>query len=192
MWYITYTLFSHSAVPNSLWPHGLQPARLLCPWDSPGNNTGVGCHSLVQGIFPTQASNLGLLHQQRGSLPSEPPGSPPMSWCRSKYSSEYKVSHILVKGFPDGSVGIFLRLQCMRPQFDSGVGKIPWRRERLPTPGFWPGEFHGLYSPRGCKESDRTDWLSHTCNVISLCFKLLTCLRKITREDFQLWDANVT
>ena len=30
--------------------------------------------------------------------------------------------------------------------YDSWVGKIPWRRERLPTPVFWPGEFHGLYS----------------------------------------------
>ena len=43
-------------------PHGLQPARLLCPLDSPGENTGVGCHSLLQGIFPTQGSKLGLLH----------------------------------------------------------------------------------------------------------------------------------
>ena len=45
-----------------LWPHRLQPARLLCPWDSPGKNTGVGCHFLLQGIFPTQESNLGLPH----------------------------------------------------------------------------------------------------------------------------------
>ena len=34
------------------------------------------------------------------------------------------------------------------------------RRERLPTPVFWPGEFHGLYSPWGCKESDTAEWLS--------------------------------
>ena len=38
------------------------PARLLCPWNSPGQNTAVGCHFLLQGIFPTQQSNLGLLH----------------------------------------------------------------------------------------------------------------------------------
>ena len=37
-------------------------------------------------------------------------------------------------------------LQCRRPGFDPWVGRIPWRRERLPTPVFWPGEFHGLYS----------------------------------------------
>ena len=36
----------------------------------------------------------------------------------------------------------------------------PWRRERLPTPVFWPGEFHGLYSPWGHKESDMTEQLS--------------------------------
>ena len=46
----------------TLWgPHGLQPTRLLCPWDSPGQNTGVGSHSLLQGIFPTQGGNPGLL-----------------------------------------------------------------------------------------------------------------------------------
>ena len=38
------------------------PARLLCPWNFPGKNTGVGGHSLLQEIFPTQASNSGLLH----------------------------------------------------------------------------------------------------------------------------------
>ena len=44
------------------------PARLLCPWDSPGKNTGVGCHCLLQGIFPNQGSNPRLLHWQVGSL----------------------------------------------------------------------------------------------------------------------------
>ena len=47
---------------NPLWPYGLQPTRLLCPWDSPGKNTGVGCHFLLQRIFLTQESNPGLLH----------------------------------------------------------------------------------------------------------------------------------
>ena len=47
---------------DSLQPHGLKPARLLCPWDFPSKNTGVGCHSLLLGIFPTQGSNPGLWH----------------------------------------------------------------------------------------------------------------------------------
>ena len=42
-------------------PQRQQPTRLLHPWDSPGKNTGVGCHSLLQGIFPTQGSNLRLM-----------------------------------------------------------------------------------------------------------------------------------
>ena len=47
---------------HSLQPHGLQPARLLCPWNSPGRNTGVGCHSHLQGISLTQGLNPRLLH----------------------------------------------------------------------------------------------------------------------------------
>ena len=53
---------SHSVVSDSLWPRGLWPARLLRPWDSPGKSTGVDCHSLLQGIFPTQGSNPGHLN----------------------------------------------------------------------------------------------------------------------------------
>ena len=45
-----------SVVSDSLWPHGLQPAKLLCPCDSPGKNTGVGCHFLLHHL------SLGLLN----------------------------------------------------------------------------------------------------------------------------------
>ena len=58
---------------------GLEPARLLCPWDSPGKSTGVNCRVLFLGIFLTQGSNphlLHLLHWQAGSLPLVPPGKP--------------------------------------------------------------------------------------------------------------------
>ena len=44
--------------------------------------------------------------------------------------------------------------------FDSWVGMIPWRREQLHIPVFWPGEFHGLYSPWSRKETDTTEQLS--------------------------------
>ena len=55
-------VLSHSVVSSSLWPHGLQPTRLLCPWNFSGKNTGVSCHFLLQGIFPTQGLNPCLLH----------------------------------------------------------------------------------------------------------------------------------
>ena len=65
--------------PTLCYPMGLQPTRLLCPWYSPVKNTGVGCHSLLQEIFPTQGLNpylLCLLYWQAGSLLPAPPGKP--------------------------------------------------------------------------------------------------------------------
>ena len=53
---------SSSVMSISLWSHGLQPARLLCLWNSSGKNAGVGCHSLLQQIFPTWELNPELLH----------------------------------------------------------------------------------------------------------------------------------
>ena len=95
---------------DSLRPHKLGPVRLLCPWNSPGKKTGVDSYSLLQGIFPTQGSNLGLPY--------------------------YRIN--------------------------LWVGKIPWRREWLPTPVFLPGEFHGQrsldgYCPWARQELDTTE-----------------------------------
>ena len=71
-----------SAVSTSLQLPGLYPARLLCPWDSPGRNIGVCCHALLQGNFlqGLNHSLLYLLHcRQMGSLPLAPPGKPTVS-----------------------------------------------------------------------------------------------------------------
>ena len=59
-----------------LQPHGLQPTRLLCPWDFLGKNSGVGCHFLLQEILLTQRWNPYLLHWQADSLPLSYQGSP--------------------------------------------------------------------------------------------------------------------
>ena len=61
------------SVSNSSQPHGLRPGRLLWPWYFPSKNTGVGCHFLLLGIFPTHASNphiLRPLHWQAESVTS--------------------------------------------------------------------------------------------------------------------------
>ena len=55
---------------------GLSVIPWTSPWNSPGQNTRVGSLSLLQGIFPTQGSNPGLLHCRRILLPAEPPGKP--------------------------------------------------------------------------------------------------------------------
>ena len=56
------SMFSCSVMFNSFATPWTQPASLLCPWDSPGKNTGVVCHFLLQRIFPTQGSNPRLMH----------------------------------------------------------------------------------------------------------------------------------
>ena len=62
--------------PTLLRPLGLGPARLLCPWDFPGKNIGMGCHFLLQRIFPTQGSNQHLLLGRQILLPLSHLGSP--------------------------------------------------------------------------------------------------------------------
>ena len=92
------------------------PMKLYSPWNSPGQSTGVGSLSLLQGVFPTQGSNPGLLH------------------CRQiLYQLSHKGSPV-IKNPPTNA-------ECLR---DAGsipwVGKIPWRRAWQPTPVFLPGE----------------------------------------------------
>ena len=85
-----------SVMSDSLRPHRLQPARLLCPWDSPGKDTGLGCHFLLQKIFLTQGLNLCLLyllHWQAYSLPL--PGKP-----RLQPSTKYKTGKRQDSGCP--------------------------------------------------------------------------------------------
>ena len=53
---------SGTVMSDSLHFHGLQPVRLLWPWNSPGKSIGVGCHFLLQAMFPTQGLKLSLLH----------------------------------------------------------------------------------------------------------------------------------
>ena len=78
-------ILSHVRLCSTPWTVAQQASlsmgfsRLLCLWDSPGKNTGVGCHAFIQGIFLTHGSNpplLCLLHWQPGSLLLAPPGKP--------------------------------------------------------------------------------------------------------------------
>ena len=76
-----------------------------------------------------------------------------------------------MQNFPKGAslvAQIVKNLQCVRPGFDPWVGTSPWRREWLPTPALFPGEFHGQRSlascsPWGRKESEMTEATQHAC-----------------------------
>ena len=119
-------LFSCSVMSNSLWPHRLKPARLLCLWDFPGENTGVGCYFLLQGIFLTQGSNLHFLHWEADSLPLSHQGSPLHSlivhkrfyfWRdllqdNSVFSTSYRLSLFKTFIFPSSSVTIVSKTQA--------------------------------------------------------------------------------
>ena len=83
---ITNIYESCSVKSNSLQSHGLQPARLLCSWDFPGKKTGVGCHFLLQRIFPMQGLNPHILHCRQ------------ICYCLSYQGSLRRVSQGLWKG----------------------------------------------------------------------------------------------
>ena len=113
---------SHSVVSISLWSHGLWPARVLCPRNSPGKNNGVSSHSLLQGIFPTQGSNLDLLHCRQNLYHLSHQGSP----LQPKWLSKQKA---------DGVVP--LASQCAQGKSTS---RLPGLFVQLPLPPHphWP------------------------------------------------------
>ena len=97
-----------SVMSDFLQPHGLQPAKLLCLWDFPGKTTRVSCHFLLQGIFPTQGSNLCLLHWQAHSLPLSHQGSPLYSLAAAAAAAAKSLQSCptlcdLIDGSPPGS-----------------------------------------------------------------------------------------
>ena len=133
---------------DSLQPHGLQPSRLLCPWDFPEKNTGVGTHFLLQGIFPTQGSNSnlqGFPHQQVDSLPPNHMGS--LSWrvdsIKNQTSkiifsnftfSRYKLS----SSFNTYSI-LGLRLPCSLQKISTQeYNIIPDFKHKTQRPDSWP------------------------------------------------------
>ena len=93
-------------------------------------------------------------------------------------------------GFPCGSGGKESACSVGDLGFIPGWEE-PWRRERLPTPVLWPGEFHGLYSPWCCKESDTTErlstWKMHSWRDFSQPDKGLTSL-SILKDQMLLWS----
>ena len=76
------------------------------------------------------------------------PGSGRYSGEGIGYPLQYSLASLMAQ--------LVKNLKCGRPCFEP-IEKIPWRRERLPTPVLWPGEFQGLYSPCSHKESDTTE-----------------------------------
>ena len=143
--YVTYLehvcMLSCSIVSNSLQLHGLQPTRLLCPWNFPGKNTEVDCHFLLQEIFLTQGTNLHLLHWQV---------APRILFQYRYYSSVGKESPTsagdassvpCLGGSPGERSGNPLQYSCLENLLDRGA---------------WKATVHGV-----AKESDKTQRLNN-------------------------------
>ena len=162
---------------DSLWPHRLQPARLLHPWDFLGKNTGVGCHFLHIYIytytyisphfgisFPFRSpqciefsvpysrfSLIDFIHSINTVHVSNPVSQ--FKWVITSYWSEWPSSKKSTNN------------KHYRGCREKGSLIHSWRRDWQPTPVLLPGEFHGQrsladYSPWGHKESNTTEWLT--------------------------------
>ena len=104
--------------------------------------------------------------------------------------TEYGCRTVFLKGFPCGSAGKASACNA------GGLGLIPWKREKLLTAVFWPGEFHGRYSPWGHKESDTTERLSlfHRSLLskewdlgLHFCFRWQGCVSLISIGHWLAW-----
>ena len=96
MWCVL-CVVSCSAMSDSLRPHGLQPCQAPLSMGFLGKNTGMGYHALLQGIFPTQGSNPGLLHYGQILYPLSHQGSPKKMWYiyTMEYYSDIKKNEIM-------------------------------------------------------------------------------------------------
>ena len=83
----------------TLWPHGLEPTRLLSLWDFPGKNTGMGCRFLLQRIFPTQGSNSSSSALVGRFFTMESPGKP-LTWTAAHQTSlSFTISQSLLNSY---------------------------------------------------------------------------------------------
>ena len=142
---------------DSVRPHRRQPIRLPHPGDSPGKNTGVGCHCLLHCVKVKSKSEVAQLC---------PTASNPMD-CSLPGSSVHGIFQARVLEW--GAIAV------RRPGFNPWVRKIPWRKKLQPTSVFLPGKSHGQrslegYSPWGHKQLDMIEQLT-----LSL-FKVLSTL----------------
>ena len=78
-----------SVVCDSVRPRGREPSRHLCPWDSPGNSTGVGCHALLQGILPTKGQTWVSCVGRQILYHLSHQGSPEISLEISKFMNQH-------------------------------------------------------------------------------------------------------
>ena len=119
---------------DSLWTPWTVALQVLCPQDSPGKNTGVGCHALLWETFPTQGSNqcsLCLLHWRAGSLPLAPPRKLTLS------------NDSLNATLRPGQAEAWRRCRCHAQGHTTGICLTPLPFSKLHVLLWGPNETHG-------------------------------------------------
>ena len=140
--------WSRSVMSDSLRPHGLQPTRLLSLWDFPGKSTGVGCHFILQRIFPTQGWNLGLQHCRQTLYCLSYQGN-----INQKIWNSEKLRHLL-------KVSYWLASDVSTSYNTGDPGLMPWL-------GRSPGEGNSSRLQYSCLENpmDRGAWQATVLGV---------------------------
>ena len=204
--------WSRSVLSNSLWPHGLQPTRLLHPWDFLGKSTGGGCHCLLHlylwcMLYFCAAFVRDFILKKIFCFINLK-AIPELLWGIQRFVLFQFHTHfyfflqfisleimpfVVIICLPRWHNGKEFACQCRRGGFDPWVGKISWRSAWQPTPVFLPAEFHGQrslagYRPWGHKELDRT---VHACSLLllSLLFVLNFVWQKVKESYNSVSDT---
>ena len=144
---------------DSVLPHRRQPTRLLCPWDSPGKNTRVGCHFLLQCMkVKSEREFAQSCPTLSDPMDSSPPGSSTHGIFQARvlewgaiafYASQY--INTQVEKSPSMNIYMYWCFASMISLFQIDlVALAAWRSQWQPTPVLLPGKSHGLRSLVGC------------------------------------------
>ena len=106
----------------------MQPTRLLCPWDSPGKNTGVGCYFLLQGVFMTQGWNPGFSHCRQ------------ILYCLSHQGSP-RILKWVAYSFSGGSSQPTIKPESPALQADSLPAELPGKPKNIQSTEFSRPEY---------------------------------------------------
>ena len=141
--------------PTQGFPCGSVGKESTCNVGDLGSIPGLGRSPGEGKSYPLQYSGLENSMDSMDCTVHEVAKS--RTWLSLSHGNSLFWTSLMAQGSPDGKS---LCQQCRRPRFNPWVGKILWRREKLPTPVFWPRESHGLYSQRIVKSPTR---LSDSC-----------------------------
>ena len=141
--------WSRSVVSDSVWPHGLQPTRLLRPWGFPGKSTGVGCHCLLPPAL--QAGSLPLSHQRSHKTSTQT--TKKHSWKKLKtwenggvyFTHGSEIQHYKDVNFPQTDLHIVDTVSIKSQQSLCGISKVDSKFIRKCKEPKWRIKLENLY-----------------------------------------------